>query len=790
MKIKSVDIASFGKFKNYKIDFSDGFNVIYGQNEAGKSTVMSFIKMMFYGNGGRVSDLDKNLRKKYMPWDSSLMAGSIEFSHRGKNYRLMREFKGSNSTDKITLINIDIDTEVSVSGKGDIGSSVFGLSEAAFEKSVFISTLGAPAKDSAAESEINGKLSNIAASGDQDISQELVASRLRKAKEALMSRSKKVGSYDKAVAELSSLEEEIESARERENQAVALEVIIAEKEAEASAVKTEGDRLFAIMKKAELFKKRSALTKYIEAYGAAEKAKSALTLPDGSLATKEYADSIKDAVSNITIIEKSLSDKNTAAEAVKDEISALSTDDESSASESLNARKQELENNLRELDSRADTVRESLTILQIAASVKPQKKPNLAFLIIGLALTFIFGVAAAFTVRSNTPLLYGEIVGAVVGLVLFVLGFVLKRSVTDDDITEDLMKTQSELDGILKRIAATEDEFSAVNSEINTKLIEQGGKKALLSAKQTELLAKQEEVISVKSQLLDAENVLSVLCKPFGLISDKSDALQIATKIERHLSELSSANIMLNLAADSTNCQSYEEAINRLNDLNLDETLRDISPEEAESAKDKIKAFTLESGKLREELATLKGKLKTLTASGKTVPLLELQKTELESSIASQKKFCDSADIAMEALAEAAATMRQSFGGALEADTARIFAALTDNAYSSLDISKDLEIKVGSDGVFGAKEWQFLSAGTVDQAYLALRLALIKLISEEKDSLPLIIDDCLAQYDDQRADKAMNFLNEFSKEHQLIFFTCHTNIKKTAEKLGINTINM
>lgn len=790
MKIKSVNIVSFGKLKNYKMDFSDGFNVIYGENEAGKSTVMSFIKMMFYGNGGRVSDTLKNLRKKYMPWDSTLMAGSIEFSHKGKNYRLDREFKGSNSTDRITLTNIDLEISESVSGKGDIGSSVFGLSEAAFEKSVFIGSLGAPAKDAAAESEINGRLSNIASSGNEDISQELVASRLRKAKEALMSKSKKIGRYDKAVAELFELDEEMKAAREREKEAAALEALIVEKEREARAVKAEGDRLFAIMKKADLFKKRANLTKYIEACKAGEKAKGALALGDGSYATKQYADRIKEAVSAVTAFEKSLDDKNSAVETVKNELNALSVDDKSSSSESLNVRKQELENRLYELDSRANKVRETLTALQIASSAKPQKKTNLTLLIIGLALIFIFGVASAFTVRYNTPLLYGEIVGVAVGLVLFILSFVLRRSVSDSGISEQLIKTQSELDGILKRIAAAEDELRNVSSEINTQLIEQGGKKALLSAKQAELLTKQEEVITVRSQLLDAESALSALCKPFGHVAHKSDALEIAAEIERLLGELSSADIMRNLAADSTNCQSYEEAVTRLNDLNADETLRDITPEEAESAKDKIKSFTLESGKIREELATLKGKLKAVTSGGRTVPVLELKKAELERNITAQREFCLSTDIALEALNEAAAAMRQSFGGALEADTSRIFSALTDNAYSSLDISKELDISVNRDGVFTAREWQFLSAGTVDQAYLSLRLALIKLISEDRDALPLIMDDSLAQYDDKRAEKAMKFLREFSNEHQLILFTCHTNIKNTAEKLAINTIIM
>ena len=52
MKIKRVYIAAFGGLKNKTVDFEDGFNVIYGENENGKTTVMTFIKMMFYGSAG------------------------------------------------------------------------------------------------------------------------------------------------------------------------------------------------------------------------------------------------------------------------------------------------------------------------------------------------------------------------------------------------------------------------------------------------------------------------------------------------------------------------------------------------------------------------------------------------------------------------------------------------------------------------------------------------------------------------------------------------------------------
>ena len=93
MKILSLDIASFGKFKNYQLDLPDNMTVVFGENENGKSTIMAFIRMMFYGNTGKTTDIDKNPRIKYRPWDSELMAGSIVFEHGGHNYRLEREFK-------------------------------------------------------------------------------------------------------------------------------------------------------------------------------------------------------------------------------------------------------------------------------------------------------------------------------------------------------------------------------------------------------------------------------------------------------------------------------------------------------------------------------------------------------------------------------------------------------------------------------------------------------------------------------------------------------------------------
>ena len=68
MKINNLKINAFGKIKDKEIELSDGINILFGENEAGKSTIQKFILGMLYGlsknkNGKDISDFEK-----YKPW--------------------------------------------------------------------------------------------------------------------------------------------------------------------------------------------------------------------------------------------------------------------------------------------------------------------------------------------------------------------------------------------------------------------------------------------------------------------------------------------------------------------------------------------------------------------------------------------------------------------------------------------------------------------------------------------------------------------------------------------------
>ena len=75
----------FGKHKELKLNINSDLNILYGPNEAGKSTIQAFIKVMLYGINSRARKIVENERLKYTPWDGSAMSGEIIIE---KRYRL------------------------------------------------------------------------------------------------------------------------------------------------------------------------------------------------------------------------------------------------------------------------------------------------------------------------------------------------------------------------------------------------------------------------------------------------------------------------------------------------------------------------------------------------------------------------------------------------------------------------------------------------------------------------------------------------------------------------------
>lgn len=128
--------------------------------------------------------------------------------------------------------------------------------------------------------------------------------------------------------------------------------------------------------------------------------------------------------------------------------------------------------------------------------------------------------------------------------------------------------------------------------------------------------------------------------------------------------------------------------------------------------------------------------------------------------------------LAVETLKDADAEIQSRFSPALGKLAAEYFSRMTGGKYDGLLINRDFSVKVRENGASVAVDTAYLSAGTEDLMYLAVRLAVCRLALPETAVCPLILDDTLANLDPERTAAAMSLLREIAKERQVILFTC------------------
>ena len=124
--------------------------------------------------------------------------------------------------------------------------------------------------------------------------------------------------------------------------------------------------------------------------------------------------------------------------------------------------------------------------------------------------------------------------------------------------------------------------------------------------------------------------------------------------------------------------------------------------------------------------------------------------------------------------------IRNSFGKRLNERASYYIAQITNGKYDNLSIDDKLNISVNSKHALIAATR--LSKGTIEQIYMALRLAAADIIFE-KDKKPILLDDAFAMYDNKRMGNTMRFMAE--NMEQVIIFSCHTREKLMADKLGL-----
>ncbi len=764
MKIKNIYIASFGGVKNLTLNLDDNFSVIYGQNEQGKTTVMSFIKMMFYGSDRAKTTLSKNLRKKYTPWDNSQMAGSIEFEKDGKSFKLERIFGDSNSTDKVTLIDTDLGTREAVSS--DVGTKIFGLSAAAFERSIFIGQFGFPESNSAAEGELGSKLSNIALTGTEDDSFDTIYSRLEKAKLQLTSKSGRSGVYDKNLVTLRDLNEQLNTALENQKK---VEIGLQKADEilkEIEALKAKESNLKAQLQKEQDFKNAAKYSELLSLKSELIHITKELTLQNGSEINEIFLTKIKFSLSKINNVSQKIEAKENENKIIKQSLDLAinpSNDVTPEKAEEIKAKVNVLEKQQQEL-------RRECAELESPDNRKPSPV-FLVLLILGILLITSGALLCTYS-------LYIGIGTVIIGALSFAVSFIFKSKSGNKKQQEQIIDIKFKLNELLSVINMEKANLHAINTALNSS--------AAMIEKQQELFNKNLAEIDdlYKEKVVYNAELEGLLGNTFEAMPEDERTKQIEVLTQKAALQKEIKQKINYILKDVGNI-SYEEAEQKIKEAesftlsgNFDEIKIDY---------DNTVNLRIERGNLYAALTT---EINAVKKTAKNPDTINSEIIALRSKCEAQKEYIDLLDLAMTVLSNSFSEVRRNYGSVLDSKATAIFNKITDGKYKSLNASKSFDISVEKSDIFGSYDVEYLSNGTIDQAYLSLRLALSELMRDTNGSLPIMLDDSLTQFDDIRTKSALKFLKQYSADNQIIMLTCHKSISDEAEALGAEKLNL
>ena len=217
MKLLELHIDGFGKFHDRTISFKDGINIIYGKNEAGKSTLHTFIRGMLFGiERGRGRAAKNDTYSKFEPWENSgTYEGWLRLEKDGTIYRIERRFRKDNKSLKVINETRGREEDATPAFMNEL---LCGLNETTYNNTISIGQLKSATEDGMV-SELRNYIANMNTTGNISLNISKASTFLRLQKRALEANLIPDASreYTALLAEIRNVEAEI-STPEFENQ--------------------------------------------------------------------------------------------------------------------------------------------------------------------------------------------------------------------------------------------------------------------------------------------------------------------------------------------------------------------------------------------------------------------------------------------------------------------------------------------------------------------------------------------------------------------------------------------
>ena len=701
--------ATFGRLEHQELTLSRGLNVLYAPNETGKSTWGAFIRTMLYGLSTRERGPLAD-KNRFAPWSGAAMQGRMDVSAAEGAYTLLRNTKRAASPmGEFSCTYTGTATPVAGITAQNAGEALLGVPREVFERSAFIGQ-NALAVDQ--DAELERRIAALITTGEEDTSYSQSYERLKK--QLNRRKHNKTGLIPALEREIDDLQLSLRELDALEAQARQAQSSLDELERQAAALRQQAACWQAL-------EQQSRAAEYAKAAQNADEAarraslleESAAGLPDGQgLALLEgQAAALQEDLSGLTQQRREAEQARQAAESAREALAAhpLYPADETA------------------LRQRAD-------------AIAPEKAPTVLLPIFTAGIIVIAGVLA-FLFRADPLPFWIFTAMAALGIVTTAAAVTLRRR------------------AIAERQKFAESQRAKLEAQIAEylPLREQEARLQAEARRLDDAAAGAED--SCRRRLA---GLLAQVRTFEPAVTDLSGAQIALASVRRRQVELAAARQQAREAA------LYRDALQKPDRPAATAAVSSVPALSREAVDAELARVQARLAAERSRLDTLTGQIRSLDRSSD----LQDQLAQKREQLSSLQAEYDAITLAMDALTQANTTLQNRFSPALGARAAEIFSAITAGRYGKVLLSRDFSLSAEMSGDPVGRSIRLLSQGAADQLYLAVRLAICDMVLPAEKRVPLILDDALVSFDDDRLHAALDYLLAESEKRQILLFSC------------------
>lgn len=710
--------ATFGRLEQETLTLTEGLNILQMPNEAGKSTWAEFLLAMLYGvdTSERERAGVPPVKTKYQPWSGRAMAGVIELEHAGRHITLTRTSTARAPLGVFSAVYSDSGLPVEGMTGTNCGELLLGVPKSVYQRSAFVrqSGLGLTPDD-----ELEARLSALVTTGDESVSFAAADKRLLSWQNRVQYN--KTGLIPDAARELAAVDGALAALAGEHEKNLALRAQLQSLRMQQRDCEEDLRALRAAQaqrKKAQLYDAKRAAMQAANRENAAAAVCARLPREDALAA---------------------LSQEAAALLSLPDMAPAAAEPERPACPQAFSGVDEE-----RLLDKAQRDTREFDRL------TAKKHRPSVPFWV--LAALFLGLGAAGWFVRHE-PLIPAAF--ALAALVCAVIALV--NAAHDRRREAELSEAQTLLALYENH---SRDEFYAFAVQYRDAL------RAWRTACET---------VNAQNTARDAESRLRAerTAALLGSVRMFAEAGTVREAQAANLSALAAYRAWHDAQQAAQQARTRYDALTQaLGEIpELPAPARDVSGltnEQAEAALARTQAL---AAAVQSQLDQSRGRLEQF---GSEAELVE-KKQALTQRLDTLNERREALTLARQTLAQANTALTERFSPRLVREASEIFSELTGGRYARVQISRQMELEAGQPDA-ATHRARFLSGGTADELYLSVRLAVCRLLLPE--DAPIVLDDALAMFDDERLRLALRLLRREAANQQILLFTCQSREKQ------------